>query len=326
MSTVVSWRCGFARDVLPCAERRLTTLHHAEYARTWSLWEPKLTWFRQVNYSICPWGEFRAVCGQPCCFQIRVGFGKKPIEACLILHSVCWWQAEYQRGTDVLFRIVRCISGFVESLAENSTYGFNDFWWKALALFSWKEGRRKEIHFSDVSGGFCSTSFWQVSEKNEPNKPFSAKLGHVGGGAFEAITSNGPVAEASPEYSIVDFVESSGKKRLTLLTATGRNQLGVESHFARFRNYLDPNRMANFSRTCPKRVRGNKEIAAIVVQTFGRQKVKSTRTTTTVESLFLQRKNRYLPSKTSGDNHQLIEDFARSSTGRVECSFEYPIG
>jgi ATP-dependent helicase HepA len=121
------------------------------------------------------------------------------------------------------------------------------------------------------------------------------------------------VAEASPEYSIVDLL-SRVAKGLLLLTATPE-QLGVESHFARLR-LLDPNRYANFQ-DFVNESEGNKEIAAIVVKLSAGKSLKA-QETTLLESLFSKERITLLAQKTQGTTHQLIEDLLdQHGPGRV---------
>jgi len=121
------------------------------------------------------------------------------------------------------------------------------------------------------------------------------------------------VAEASPEYSIVDLL-SRVAKGLLLLTATPE-QLGVESHFARLR-LLDPNRYANFQ-DFVNESEGNKDIAAIVVKLSAGKGLKS-KETTLLESLFSKERIALLAQKDEGTTHQLIEDLLdQHGPGRV---------
>jgi ATP-dependent helicase HepA len=234
----------------------------------------------------------------------QVGLGKT-IEACLILHRLL----VTGRISRVLILVPESLvhQWFVEVLRKFNLW-FNIFDEKRCA--SLEKGAPDGNPFLDDQLVICSIEFLAGSEKRT-KQAVSANWDMLV--VDEAHHLEWSVAEASPEYSIVDLL-SRVAKGLLLLTATPE-QLGVESHFARLR-LLDPNRYANFQ-DFVNESEGNKDIAAIVVKLSAGKGLKS-KETTLLESLFSKERIALLAQKDEGTTHQLIEDLLdQHGPGRV---------
>jgi ATP-dependent helicase HepA len=234
----------------------------------------------------------------------QVGLGKT-IEACLILHRLL----VTGRISRVLILVPESLvhQWFVEVLRKFNLW-FNIFDEKRCA--SLEKGAPEGNPFLDDQLVICSIEFLAGSEKRT-KQAVSANWDMLV--VDEAHHLEWSVAEASPEYSIVDLL-SRVAKGLLLLTATPE-QLGVESHFARLR-LLDPNRYANFQ-DFVNESEGNKDIAAIVVKLSAGKGLKS-KETTLLESLFSKERIALLAQKDEGITHQLIEDLLdQHGPGRV---------
>jgi ATP-dependent helicase HepA len=234
----------------------------------------------------------------------QVGLGKT-IEACLILHRLL----VTGRISRVLILVPESLvhQWFVEVLRKFNLW-FNIFDEKRCA--SLEKGAPEGNPFLDDQLVICSIEFLAGSEKRT-KQAVSANWDMLV--VDEAHHLEWSVAEASPEYSIVDLL-SRVAKGLLLLTATPE-QLGVESHFARLR-LLDPNRYANFQ-DFVNESEGNGDIAGIVVKLSAGKGLKA-KETTLLESLFSKERIALLAHKDEEITHQLIEDLLdQHGPGRV---------
>lgn len=234
----------------------------------------------------------------------QVGLGKT-IEACLILHRLL-----------VTGRISRALilvpeslvhQWFVEVLRKFNLW-FNIF--DETRCASLEKGAPEGNPFLDDQLVICSIEFLAGSEKRT-KQAVSASWDMLV--VDEAHHLEWSVAEASPEYSIVDLL-SRVAKGLLLLTATPE-QLGVESHFARLR-LLDPNRYSNFQ-DFVNESEGNKDIAAIVEKLSAGKALKA-KETSLLESIFSKERVDLLANKDEHETHNLIEDLLdQHGPGRV---------
>jgi ATP-dependent helicase HepA len=234
----------------------------------------------------------------------QVGLGKT-IEACLILHRLLLTG----RIARVLILVPESLlhQWFVEVLRKFNLW-FNIFDEERCA--SLEKGAPKGNPFLDDQLVICSIEFLAGSEKRT-NQAISANWDMLV--VDEAHHLEWSVAEASPEYGIVEML-SRVAKGLLLLTATPE-QLGVESHFARLR-LLDPNRYANFH-DFVNESEGNKDIAAIVEKLSAGKALKA-KETLLLESIFPKERVSLLASKDEQARHNLIEDLLdQHGPGRV---------
>jgi ATP-dependent helicase HepA len=234
----------------------------------------------------------------------QVGLGKT-IEACLILHRLL----VTGRISRVLILVPESLvhQWFVEVLRKFNLW-FNIF--DETRCASLEKGAPEGNPFLDDQLVICSIEFLAGSEKRT-KQAVSANWDMLV--VDEAHHLEWSVAEASPEYSIVDLL-SRVAKGLLLLTATPE-QLGVESHFARLR-LLDLNRYSNFQ-DFVNESEGNKDIAAIVEKLSVGKALKA-KETSLLESIFSKERVELLANKDEQETHNLIEDLLdQHGPGRV---------